>query len=150
MQKERARERRCAKSCTIKKGDLIVIDLLAFAHAHVSTNDEGELAGNADRTTVISTLQFDPKKKHETEAAPWGIGKRRCPAGIISMECISKVIEAIAKRDITWSFAKPRDRVIGHQQNSTGWLELISYRPTLTYSTPLLLCFYKQEYFFRD
>lgn len=121
------------ESCTIKKGDLIIIDLLAFAHAQVSPNGG-------------STLEFDPRKEeHTTQAAPWGMGKRRCPAGIISTEFISSVIEAIAKKDITWTLANPkRDSVIGHQQNGMGWLDTISYRPTLSYSTCLLIRFCKQ------
>ena len=64
-----------ARSCPIRKGNVVVVDLLAFAHMQPQEDVAGGSANAANDINDFGTLKFDPKKKHKTEAKPWGMGK---------------------------------------------------------------------------
>jgi len=127
--------------CPIQQGQVMVVDLLAFAHAQpLGVDDALSLLENTSNSTVC-TFKFDPGNRTKSQAQPWGIGKRKCPAGIISTECISTVIEALAKSGITWEFANPHVDSVGKNEFG-GWMKSISYRPTLSYSAPIRINFH--------
>jgi len=67
-----------ARSCPIRKGNVVVVDLLAFAHMQPQEDVAGGSANAANDINDFSTLKFNPKKKHKTEAKPWGMRKRKC------------------------------------------------------------------------
>jgi hypothetical protein len=166
---DNVKSRRCPISPSIPKDQTMVIDLLAFAHAQPhnieeeenpkcpSTNSETivKLHNRKNHHTALPTLKFDPMNRIKSQAQPWGIGKRKCPAGIISVECISAVIEALAKEGFTWRFVDSnnanatRDRTsLGSEhehEHYGGWMTSISYRPTLTFASPILLDFIPAE-----
>jgi len=125
------------RKCPIPKDQLMVVDLLAFAHAQPFENDHETTIGSM--SNALPTLKFDPTQKIKSQAQPWGIGKRKCPAGIISVECISSVIESLAKGGVTWTFIDRKDCV--GLENSEGWMKSVSYRPTLSYASPIFINF---------
>jgi cytochrome P450 len=108
---------------SVEEGDMVNVDLLALAHA--SCNNE-------------STWKFCPGRS-QGSAAPWGLGDRHCPAGTLSVMCISAVLEALSASRLRWTLANDEDRVgpIG----TSGWMASVCYQPTLVYPRPLLLCF---------
>jgi len=72
------------------------------------------------------------------------MGKQKYTAGIVSMECIGAVMEAIAKGGVTWAFVNPKRDCVG-EQYIDGWFETITYRPTLSYGEPLYIKFHSQR-----
>ena len=151
----------------IKKDQLVIIDLLAFSHAQKEVSmstDKNDSDGKHYQSMSLvcsDTLQFNPMKTRKRQgetAAPWGIGRRSCPAGIISVECISAILEGIAKCGVTYSIEKDKDRCViekkkkkkkkkkkNSNQHNMGWFQAIRYRPTLSYSKPLFIRFNKHR-----
>jgi len=127
-----------------RKNQVMVVDLLAFAHAQPDMRDLDTTSTNSACNDLPTSLKFDPiNKLTKSQAQPWGVGRRKCPAGIISVECIGAVIERVLREGITWKFADPIDCV--GEGNSTcggdGWIASISYCPTLKYSRPIRIIF---------
>ena len=110
------------ESVCIQQGQVFLVDLLALAHVG---NDE-------------SSWKFCPGRL-QGSAAPWGLGKRQCPAGILSVSCISAILEALVHSGLRWTLAKKEDRV--GEQGRCGWVASVSYQPTLVYPKPILLHF---------
>eukprot|EP00957_Ditylum_brightwellii_P200144 15258059-Ditylum_brightwellii.AAC.1 len=127
------------QKCPIPKNHLIVVDLVAFAHSQQQQPIKEDIKEQQSHLIQQDTLKFDPLQKCKSEAQPWGIGRRKCPAGIISVECISEVLEAMAKGGITWTFQDAKDCV--GLEHCGGWMQSISYCPTLCYSLPIYLEF---------
>ena len=121
-------------------GDTMVIDTLAFAHAQpLDTNvGEGEHSSSSPKTTF--SWMFDPFHKRESYSQPWGIGNRKCPAGLLSVECISQVLESLVDQRIRWEFATPVRDTVG-ATGKEGWIEDVAYQPTLSYLRPIPLIF---------
>ena len=132
----------CPMSSSIQKDQLVIIDLVAFAHAQkeVAVSTDKKDSDEKYQPTSFITLQFNPMNKRRGEAAPFGIGRRTCPAGIISVECISAIIEGIAMSGVTYSIEKDNDKCLRQKEkdsNNQGWFKVISYRPTLSYLKPV-------------
>ena len=139
-----------SSSCLIQKDQLVIIDLVAFAHAQkeVAVSTDNKDSDEKYRPTSFVTLQFNPMNQRRGEAAPFGIGRRTCPAGIISVECISAIIEGIAMCGVTYSIEKDNDRCLRQKKknsNNQGWFKVISYRPTLSYLKPVKIRFGKHN-----
>ncbi len=122
-----------SSKCFVAKDQLLVVDLLAFAHSQPSGMIENQ------SYVTLDSLKFDPSLKCKSQAQPWGIGKRKCPAGIISVECISAVLEGLATGGVTWTFTDTKDCV--GLERCGGWMGSISYCPTLCYDSPIFVNF---------
>lgn len=109
-----------------EKSQVFIIDLLAFAHSGCN-----------------ESLEFRPEETKDSQAQPWGIGKRKCPAGIISLECISKVLSSISD-EYTWTFLNEKTHLKDRNGNG-GWIEDIQYRPTLQFPRELRLQFSRHD-----
>ena len=112
------------ESLCVQQGGVFLIDLVALAHAG---KDE-------------SSWKFCPGRTQGL-AAPWGLGKRECPAGILSVCCIAATLEALVHSGLQWTLAKNEDRA--GEQGKGGWITSVSYQPTLVYPKPILLHFTK-------
>ena len=127
----------------MKMGDTMVIEdtlALAFAHAQpLDTTNVGEGEHSSSSPTKCSWI-FDPFHKGESYSQPWGIGNRKCPAGLLSVECISQVLEALVDQRIRWEFATPVRDTVG-ATGKEGWIEDVAYQPTLSYLRPIPLIF---------
>jgi hypothetical protein len=128
----------------IQKGQMIVIDLVAFAHAHpVCENITDEpLLGETSKNS--SSFQFEPgmNKSRKAEHYPWGLGKRKCPAGVISVDCISFLLETLLiDQKCTWELAsnKSSSHCKFGRDDIVGWMESISYQPTLHFDVPIYI-----------
>jgi cytochrome P450 len=115
------------KPAILHPGDTLIIDLLAFAHA----NGEGD-----------ESWRFDPVHNKLGSAAPWGLGERRCPAGALSVDCISSVVTKILEDGYRWNFCNMEKDSVG-ETGQNGWVQSVSYTPTLTYPNPLFVTFVK-------
>lgn len=109
-----------------EKNQVFIIDLLAFAHSECN-----------------ESLEFHHGETTDSQAQPWGIGKRKCPAGIISLDCISKVLSSIAN-EYTWTFLNEKTH-FKDRYGSGGWIEDIQYRPTLQFPRELRLQFSRYD-----
>lgn len=125
--------------CPVQKEQIMVVDLLAFAHAQPIIDSNDNDSGNGS-VSDIASLKFDPRKGKKGEEQPWGIGKRKCPAGIISVECISIILETMIERNFTWKFARPKKDMID-EAACRGWIESIVYRPTLQFNDEIRITF---------
>lgn len=129
--------------CRIEKRQMMVIDLLALAHAHFTCDEtKGE-----NKECVFSSLHFKPcKKNRKFHEQPWGIGKRKCPAGVVSVECISSLLERILRNEyLTWYFASSKDYSCLDHDQVGGWMESISYQPTLCFNSPIIVVFERHD-----
>ena len=109
-----------------EKSLVFIIDLLAFAHSECN-----------------ESLEFRPEETKDSQAQPWGIGKRKCPAGIISLECISEVLSSISD-EYTWTFLNEKTHLKDRYGNGE-WIEDIQYRPTLQFPRELRLQFSRHD-----
>jgi hypothetical protein len=81
------------KGASMNMGDTMISieDTLALAFAHaqpLDTTNVGEGEHSSSSPTTFSWI-FDPfHKGEESYSQPWGIGNRKCPAGLLSVECI--------------------------------------------------------------
>ena len=121
--------------CPIKKGQMMIVDLLAFAHAQ-PTKDSNE------NVSDFASLKFELRKGRKSKEQPWGIGRRKCPAGVISVECISVLIETLIERNITWKFARPKKDMVD-EAACGGWIESIVYCPTLQFNHEIQITFFE-------
>jgi len=129
----------------IPEGEVLVLDVLSMAHASPQ-----ECCTSADETTTdeINTWKFcptvtgDPKQpKPPSSSYPWGFGDRICPAGNLSVSCISAVLESlVVQQGWTWELAHPQKDSVG-PSGKDGWVATVSYQPTLLFPNPLLLEF---------
>eukprot|EP00557_Chaetoceros_sp_GSL56_P009729 CAMPEP_0176478860 /NCGR_PEP_ID=MMETSP0200_2-20121128/1415_1 /TAXON_ID=947934 /ORGANISM="Chaetoceros sp., Strain GSL56" /LENGTH=518 /DNA_ID=CAMNT_0017874833 /DNA_START=103 /DNA_END=1659 /DNA_ORIENTATION=+ len=128
------------KQCRIEKGHRVVIDLLAFAHAHDTCDEDSK---GEEGYCAFSSLQFKPfKRNRKLLEQPWGIGKRKCPAGAISVECISSILEHVLRNEnITCHFASKKEYSCLDRGQVGGWMESITYEPTLCFNSPIKVIF---------
>jgi len=126
--------------CPIEKGQMLIVDLLAFAHSqpHSQPIDKN---GSVGAKSEFASLKFEK----QSEDQPWGIGKRKCPAGIISVECISIIFQHISSRNVTWEFAQPKKDVVD-DASCGGWIDSISYCPTLKFSREIRIKFFESKF----
>ena len=127
--------------CPIEKGQMLIVDLLAFAHSQPTTDENGSVFAKSQ----FASLKFEPRKGKHSEDQPWGIGKRKCPAGIISVECISIIFEYISSRNVTWEFAQPKKDVVD-DASCGGWIDSIRYCPTLQFSREIRIKFFESNF----
>lgn len=135
------------------------MDILSMAHNTMTSEND---------TNNDSTWKFCPHQKitsrgNEDEDSgagnntrktgrasyPWGFGDRICPAGNLSVSCISAVLESlVTKEQWSWRLSKPADGSVGQKLKGTqeGWLKMVSYEPTLTYPNPLYLTLNKKNH----
>jgi cytochrome P450 len=74
---------------SVPQGEIFLIDLVSLAHA-----------GNGE-----SSWTFCPGGKSSGTAAPWGLGDRQCPAGILSVAVIVAVLDALISSGLRWTLA---------------------------------------------
>jgi cytochrome P450 len=128
----------------IHKGDQIIIDLLSCAHLQDETTD------TLDHSDISykKSLQFNPKctTKKRTHA-PWGMGSRKCPAGVLSVDCIGSILDALLQSEIKWYLSNDDTQGICDIDGVEKWLKnSVYYQPTLTYQSPILIQFYQSSH----
>jgi len=125
----------------IEKGQMLIVDLLAFAHSQPTTDKNGNVFAKSE----FASLKFEPRKGKQSEDQPWGLGKRKCPAGIISVECISIIFQHISSKNVTWEFAQPKKDVVD-DDSCGGWIDSIRYCPTLQFSREIRIKFFESNF----
>ena len=125
----------------VREHSIVVMDTLAMAHAqHDSNFHQGE------DTSCGSSWKFDPSQRSSSmgNAAPWGMGARKCPAGILSLDCLKAVLDYLRDDDddntILWRLQDPLKDGAG-TSGTGGWVSLVQYTPTLTFPEPILVEF---------
>ena len=131
----------------VPQGGLLIVDVLSMAHA--ASSGDG----------VDDTWVFRPFRKKSCESTdtynssttthkvppcyPWGIGDRICPAGNLSVSCISAVLEALVTQ-WSWRLSNPSQDSVGNT-GTQGWIQAVSYEPSLTYPGPLYVELQRQS-----
>jgi Cytochrome P450 len=136
--------------------NIIQIDILAMAHSNTSSKSSsidpefsswkfcpsgGVSISNSGRHSPKQSIDpMVPKRSNGNtpRAAPWSLGSRSCPAGMISVEVIAEVLQELTRSTYTWSFWDPTENVTS-PTGRNGWISQVSYRPTLCYPLPLFL-----------
>jgi cytochrome P450 len=121
---------------TVRRGDMLLVDLLAMAHA-----DDGDSSQCTWKWTLKGTEPKSSSSKNtRNSAAPWGMGKRKCPAGTLSVECVSSVLEELVESGLEWRLADPASNSVG-STGRHGWIQHVIYKPTVGYPLPLKVIF---------
>lgn len=106
----------------IHKNEMFLMDLLSFAHTQQQAKD--------------SVWKFCPGRG-KTNAAPFGLGERRCPAGSLSVDAIAAVLESLMTL-YDWKLTNPHSDSVGGDGKG-GWVSRASYQPTLVYPDSIML-----------
>jgi cytochrome P450 len=136
---------------TVQRGDMFLVDLLAMAHA--DNHGDGSHSNQCDSTwkwmPPKGTSSLAPKESSgsttttkKNAAAPWGMGKRQCPAGALSVACVAAVLETLVQSTsgLQWRLADPTSNSVG-STGKHGWISHVIYKPTLGYPLPLQVMF---------
>lgn len=122
---------------TVQRGDMFLIDLLAMAHAEDGDSSQCTWKWTPKGTKPKSSSSTDTTRN---SAAPWGMGKRKCPAGALSVECVSSVLEELVNSGLQWRLADPTSNSVG-STGRHGWIQRVIYKPTVGYPFPLRVIF---------
>ena len=125
----------------VREHSIVVMDTLAMAHAQHDSDFDPSCG---------SSWKFDPSQRSSSmgNAAPWGMGARKCPAGILSLDCLEAVLDYLRNGDdgtIFWRLQNPLKDGAG-TSGTGGWVSLVQYTPTLTFPEPILVEFSRKAY----
>lgn len=133
-------------SITLPEGGVLLMDVLSMAHCPIKSQGQTQCENNNGSTwkycpTTPTSNKQEQKKRPVPQAYPWGFGDRACPAGNLSVSCISAVLTTlVVEENLSWVFSDPTANSVG-PLGTKGWIENVSYQPTLTYPKPIWLAF---------
>jgi cytochrome P450 len=121
------------KTVNVRANEIMLMDLLAFAHAQDHQHQDNQSWKFCCPAT----------SRGNAGAAPFGLGERRCPAGALSVEAITAVLEGLMGA-YSWTLVNPVKDSVG-STGKEGWVGRASYQPTLVYPDAILLSFEEKK-----